>query len=99
MSQNTKYKNDFAKEKYDKFPVVVAKGEREKITEHYKKRGYKSMNDYIKSLIYQDMNGGVLRENRRYGKIEPKRRLDFSSRSQRNVSSARCACKILLRSA
>ena len=68
MSQNTEYKNKFAKEKYDRFPVVVAKGEKERITEYYKKQGYKSMNDYIVTLIKRDMqgNGGALNrwENR-----------------------------------
>ena len=58
MSQNPNYKNEFAKEKYDRLPILVAKGKREKITEHYKKKGYKSMNQYINALIYQDMNGG-----------------------------------------
>lgn len=58
MKQSAEYKNNFAKEKYDRFPIVVPKGERDKITEHYKKSGYKSMNEYIKALIYQDMNGG-----------------------------------------
>lgn len=58
MTKDSKYKNDFAKEKYDRLPILVEKGSREKITEHYKKAGYKSMNQYINALIYQDMNGG-----------------------------------------
>lgn len=58
MSQNTKYKNEWAKENLERIPVSVKKGEKEKITEHYKRKGYKSMNDYINALIKQDMNGG-----------------------------------------
>lgn len=60
MSQNTKYKNQWAKEKLDRIPVSVNKGEKEKITEHYKSKGYKSMNDYINALIKRDMAGGAL---------------------------------------
>lgn len=58
MSQDTKYKNKFNKEKYDQFLVSVTKGKKEVITEHYKKQGYKSMNNYINTLIDHDMNGG-----------------------------------------
>ncbi len=62
MSQNTEYKNKYNKENYDQFLVTVAKGEKEKIKEHSKRKGYKSVNEYMKALIYQDMNGGVLKE-------------------------------------
>lgn len=53
---STKYKNDFAKENYDRFNVVVPKGKKAEITDHYKKQGYKSLNEYINSLINADMN-------------------------------------------
>ncbi|MCI9438647.1 MAG: hypothetical protein HFH85_16095 [Lachnospiraceae bacterium] len=56
MSQTAEYKNNFAKEKYDRFPILVYKGDREKITEHYKKLGYKSMNQYVNALIKNDMD-------------------------------------------
>lgn len=58
MSQNTDYKNKYAKENYDRVLICLPKGSKEKITNHFKKTGYKSMNDYINSLIKQDMNGG-----------------------------------------
>lgn len=53
-----KYQNKYNKLNYDKFSIMVPKGKREKIIEHYKKIGYKSMNQYIITLIDQDMNGG-----------------------------------------
>lgn len=57
MSQDTKYKNDYNRENYDQFLVTVKRGEKEKIRNHGISKGYKSLNEYIKSLIYQDMGG------------------------------------------
>ncbi len=54
----TKYKNDFAKEKYDRIIVNVYKGEKSKIDEYRKIKGYRSLNDYINDLIRKDMNEG-----------------------------------------
>lgn len=55
-STDTKYKNDFQKEKYDRIIVNVEKGEKQIIEEHRRKKGYKSLNNYIKDLIRKDMN-------------------------------------------
>lgn len=55
MGQNTSYKNNFMKENYDRVLLVLPKGKKEKITEFYKKAGYKSFNQYINTLIEKDM--------------------------------------------
>ena len=51
----TKYINDFIKDKYDTFKVQVPKGQKELIAEHWKAKGYKSLNAYINDLIRKDM--------------------------------------------
>ena len=52
-----KYKNDFAKEQYDRLNIVVPKGRKAAIKEHYEGKGYKSLNSYINALILADMPG------------------------------------------
>ena len=54
---NTKYKNNFNKEHYDSLNIKIPKGQKTVITEHYKTQGYKSMNEYVNSLIREDMQG------------------------------------------
>ena len=51
----TKYKNDFTKEKYDRLNIQVPKGQKAVIEEHWKNRGYKSLNAYVNELIKKDM--------------------------------------------
>lgn len=51
----SKYINDFIKETYDTIKVQVPKGQKELIKEHAKKKGFKSVNEYMKDLIAQDM--------------------------------------------
>lgn len=53
-----KYIQEYQKEKYDRCIFNVPKGFRKKIENHYKNKGYKSLNQYVNALIYQDMNGG-----------------------------------------
>ena len=55
MFNQTKYVNDYTKEKYDRIQVLVIKGDKEKIKAAAEKKGYKSTNDYIKALIYADI--------------------------------------------
>ncbi len=50
-----KYNNEFNKEKYDRLNIQVPKGQKEIITEHWKSKGYKSLNSYINNLIAKDM--------------------------------------------
>lgn len=51
----TKYKNDFNKLKYDRLNIQVPKGHKDIITKHYKNKGYKSLNEYVNTLIRKDM--------------------------------------------
>lgn len=60
---SNKYKNDFAKEKYDRIALNVPKGTKPKIEIHRIKKGYKSLNDYINDLIRKDMNEAPASKN------------------------------------
>ena len=51
---STKYKNDFAKEKYDRLNIQVPKGQKAVIEEHWRAKGYKSLNSYVNDLIKKD---------------------------------------------
>lgn len=51
----SKYKNNFAKEKYDRIALNVPKGMKSKIDEYRKIKGFKSLNDYINEMIRRDM--------------------------------------------
>ena len=51
----SKYANDFAKEKYDRLNIQVAKGQKAVIESHWKAKGYKSLNSYVNDLIARDM--------------------------------------------
>lgn len=53
---DTKYKNDFQKEKYDRIIVNVNKGEKDAIEQHRERMGYSSLNKYITDLIRKDIN-------------------------------------------
>lgn len=54
----SEYANKFAKEKYDRLNIQVPKGLKAKIEQHWKAKGYKSLNSYINNLINRDMQGG-----------------------------------------
>ena len=49
------YQNDYIKEKYDRINLTVPKGRKEKIKKRAAAVG-KSVNEYINSLIDNDMN-------------------------------------------
>lgn len=51
-----KYQNQYNKEKYDRCIFNVPKGQKVIIEEHWRKRGYKSLNAYVVDLIEKDMN-------------------------------------------
>ena len=53
----SKYANEFAKEKYDRLNIQVPKGKKSIIEEHYKNKGYKSLNAYVNDLIDRDIQG------------------------------------------
>ncbi len=50
-----KYIQEYQKEKYDRCIFNLPKGEKKKLREHYTKKGYTSLNQYINELIRQDM--------------------------------------------
>ena len=50
-----KYIQKFQKEKYDRCIFNVPKGQKAVIEEHWKNRGYKSLNAYVNELIKKDM--------------------------------------------
>ena len=47
--------NNYNKNNYDRVGVVLKKGEKDRIKEHYLKSGFSSFNEYIVKLIYDDM--------------------------------------------
>ncbi len=50
-----KYIQEYQKEKYDRCIFNVPKGQKKVIQEHYKKKGFESLNTYINDLIKKDM--------------------------------------------
>lgn len=52
-----KYIQEYQKEKYDRCIFNVPKGQRKVLEEHWRKKGYKSLNSYINDLIEKDMRG------------------------------------------
>lgn len=50
-----KYDQKFAKENYDRIALNVKKGDKALIAEYAKTVGYDSITEYIKHLIYADM--------------------------------------------
>ena len=56
----SKYINDFIKETYDTIKVQVPKGQKELIKEHAKKKGFKSVNEYMKDLIAPGIFADIL---------------------------------------
>ena len=52
-----KYIQQFQKEKYDRCIFNVPKGKKSIIEEHWKSKGYKSLNAYVNDLIDRDMQG------------------------------------------
>lgn len=60
-----KYIQEYQKENYDRCIFNVPKGEKKTIVEHYKKKGYDSLNQYINALIKADMSGGAVKYRRK----------------------------------
>ena len=52
-----KYIQQFQKENYDRCIFNVPKGRKAIIEEHWRAKGYKSLNSYVNALIEQDMTG------------------------------------------
>lgn len=51
-----KYIQEYQKEKYDRCIFNVPKGEKKRIQEHWQKKGFSSLNQYVNDLIRKDMN-------------------------------------------
>ena len=51
----SKYANEYNKKNYERLNIQVPKGKKEVIEEHWKKKGYKSLNQYVNDLIKKDM--------------------------------------------
>lgn len=49
------YIQKYQKEKYDRCIFNVPKGQKKVIQEHFKKKGFTSLNMYINDLIHRDM--------------------------------------------
>lgn len=50
-----KYIQEYQKENYDRCIFNVPKGQKATIKAHYEELGYKSLNEYVNSLIRADM--------------------------------------------
>lgn len=51
----TKYKNEFAKNAYDRVSINLPKGKKEIVLKYCKEKGYTSLNSYVNDLINKDM--------------------------------------------
>ena len=51
----SKYANEYNKKNYERLNIQFPKGKKEVIEEHWKKKGYKSLNQYVNDLIKKDM--------------------------------------------
>ena len=61
MDENKKkaafdYINNYQKEKYDRITIIRAKGEKEKLTELAREKGYKNLTDFINTCIDEKIN-------------------------------------------
>lgn len=61
--EKVEYNNKFNKDNYDRTNIFFPKGKKDLIKEHWKKKGYKSLNSYINHLIDQDMENSNERSN------------------------------------
>lgn len=51
-----KYNNEYNKENYADIKLRLPKDMKQEVEEHFKAKGFTSMNSYIKALIEADMN-------------------------------------------
>lgn len=56
MYDKVKYNNEYNKQTYDRLNIQVPKGQKAVIEEHWRSKGYKSLNAYVNDLINKDMN-------------------------------------------
>ena len=53
-----RYNNEYNKTAYDRLNIQVPKGKKAIIEQHWKAKGYKSLNSYVNDLITKDISGG-----------------------------------------
>ena len=58
-----KYDQQYVKSNYDRIPINVKKGDKDKILEYAKRKGFNSINEYVKFLIYSDMEDDKKNKN------------------------------------
>lgn len=51
----TIYDNNYQRENYDRIALNVKKGEKEKIKKYAEIKGYDTITEYIKAILYEDM--------------------------------------------
>lgn len=56
VKARNKYLNDFQKSRYDRLVLLLPKGDKQKVENAAKNRGFRTTTDYIKSLIETDLN-------------------------------------------
>lgn len=56
VKARNKYLNDFQKSRYDRLVLLLPKGDKQKVENVAKTRGFRTTTDYIKSLIETDLN-------------------------------------------
>ena len=61
-----KYDNEYARNNYDRCIFNVPKGQKAIIEQHWKRKGYKSLNTYINELIKRDMTEAPKNRNDNY---------------------------------
>ena len=54
-AKRERYANEYSAANYDRITILVPKGDKNKITDFYKSKGFKSMAQYITKLIDADM--------------------------------------------
>ncbi len=58
-----KYDQQYAKDNYDRVLFNVKKGDKEIIVSRAKEKGYSTIADYIKSLVYEDIKSSQATKN------------------------------------
>lgn len=69
LSQDSKYKNKFTKENYDRFSFFMPKGSREKIQEYAKEHGYKSVNNFLQDCVNKSIEENITCKTINIGEI------------------------------
>lgn len=69
----SKYAQEYNREKYDRLSINVPKGQKQAIEAHRIAKGYESLNQYVNALIQADMNAEKLENSSGGAQIANKR--------------------------